>query len=225
MKEQGISNIQFGFWTTISNTIFWITRNNCWQSHVYIYFLVFLNRLLKMAFSNLSLENFKMFYATYVRPHLDYCLQAVCPYMVQDIQRLEKVQRRATKLVRELKSLPYQGRLLKLDLLSISDRLLWGHLIEVYKIVMGRVDIDPRQFFELQEGSSTRGHHLKLKKRRAANHCRNQVFANLVITPWNELPEHVVSAPSVNSFKRRLAHYWATNVSPIFLPCILQYPS
>ena len=174
MKEQGISNIQFGFWTTISNTIFWITRNNCWQSHVYIYFLVFLNRLLKMAFSNLSLENFKMFYATYVRPHLDYCLQAVCPYMVQDIQRLEKVQRRATKLVRELKSLPYQGRLLKLDLLSISDRLLWGHLIEVYKIVMGRVDIDPRQFFELQEGSSTRGHHLKLKKRRAANHCRNR---------------------------------------------------
>ena len=143
-----------------------------------------------------------MFYATYVQPHLDYCLQAVCPYMVQDIQRLEKVQRRATKLVRELKSLPYQGRLLKLDLLSISDRLLWGHLIEVYKIVMGRVDIDPRQFFELQEGSSTRGHHLKLKKRRAANHCRNQVFANRVITPWNELPEHVVLAPSVNSFKR-----------------------
>ena len=169
-------------------------------------------RLLKMAFSNLNLGNFKMLYTTYVRPHLDYCLQAVGPHMVQDIQRLEKVQRRATKLVRELRCLPYQERLKKLDLLSVKDRVLRGDLIEVYKIVTGKVDIDPKQFFELQEGSSTRGHHLKLKKRRAAHHYRNQFFANRVITPWNELPEHVVSAPSVNSFKRRLDQHWATKV-------------
>lgn len=48
-------------------------------------------RLLKMAFSSLSLGNFKMLSTTYVQPHLDYCLQAVSSYMVQDIQRLEKV--------------------------------------------------------------------------------------------------------------------------------------
>ena len=65
--------------------------------------------------------------------------------MVQDIQtlqRLEKVQRIATKLVGEIRCLPYQERFIKLDLLSVKDRVLLGDLIEVYKIVTGKVDID-----------------------------------------------------------------------------------
>ena len=167
-------------------------------------------RLLKMTFSNLTLGNFKVLYSTYVRPHLDYCLQAVGPHMVQDIQQLEKVQRRATKLVHEIKYLPYPEILLKLDLLSIKERALHGDFIEVYKIVTGKMDIDPGQFFEMQDNSIMRGHHSKLKNRRACHHYRNMFFASRVVTPWNNLPEHVVSAPSVNSFKRRLDQYWAT---------------
>ena len=72
---------------------------------------------------------------------------AVGSHMVQDIQQLEKVQRRATKLVREIKSLPYPERLLKLDLLSIKERALRGDFIEVYQIVTGKMDISPGQFF------------------------------------------------------------------------------
>ena len=98
--------------------------------------------------------------------------------MVQDIQQLEKVQRRATKLVHEIKYLPYPETLLKLDLLSIKERALRGDFIEVYKIVTGKMDIDPGQFFEMQDNSITRGHHLKLKKRRACHHYRNMFFAN-----------------------------------------------
>ena len=167
-------------------------------------------RLLKMAFYNLDLGNFKALYTTYVRPHLDYCLPAVGPYLVQDIQRLEKVQRRATKLVIEIRTLPYPERLKKLDIPSMEDRLNRGDLIEAFKIITGKVDIDPGQFFEYQDDARTRGHHLKLKKRRAIHHYRNMFFANRVVTPWNDLPENVVSAPTVNAFKKRLDQLWAT---------------
>lgn len=167
-------------------------------------------RLLKMAFYNLDSGNFKALYTTYVRPHLDYCLPAVGPYMVQDIQRLEKVQRRATKLVTEIRTLPYPERLKLLNIPSMEDRLKRGDLIEAFKILTGKVDIDAGQFFEYQEDARTRGHHLKLKKRRSSHHYRNMFFANRVVNPWNDLPANVISAPTVNAFKKRLDQFWAT---------------
>ena len=167
-------------------------------------------RLLKMAFNHLTVDNFKPLYSTYVRPHLDYCLQAVGPHMVQDMQLLERTQRRATKLVKGLRALPYPERLLRLQLLSMKDRKLRGDLIETYKIVTEKVDVVASQFFDMQDSSATRGHCLKLKRRTAIHHFRNMTFSNRVVGPWNNLPEHVVSAPLVNAFKKRLDQYWAT---------------
>ena len=80
-------------------------------------------KLVRIAFDRLTKNNFKMLYTTYVRPHLDYCIQAMGPYMVQDFRALERVQRRATKLVPEIRSLPYEERLKPLVSICIP---LWG---------------------------------------------------------------------------------------------------
>ena len=167
-------------------------------------------RLLKMTFSRLTTENFKALYTTYVRPHMDYCFPTVGPHMAQDILKLEKIQRRATKLVREIRNLSYEDRLRKLDLMSMKDRAARGDLIETYKILTNKLDIDPTKLFKLQDNTRTRGHHLKLEKKRAAHHFRAKFFSNRAVTPWNELPDHVVSAPSTNAFKNRLDRHWAT---------------
>ena len=53
---------------------------------------------------------------------------------------------------------------------------------------------------------------LPMKKRRSTHHFRNMSFANRVATTWNELPDHVVSAPSTSAFKKRLDRHWATLV-------------
>ena len=121
-------------------------------------------RLLRNAFDKLTLKNFKIVFTTYVRPHLDYCLQAVGPYMKQDFQALERVQRRATKLVKQLRHLPYEDRLCRLGIYKIEDRALRGDMIETFKILTGKLKVDPTHFFELSTGM-TRGHHLKLKEK------------------------------------------------------------
>ena len=95
---------------------------------------------------------------------------------------------------------------------TIKERALSGDLIEVYKILTGKVNINPGQLFVLQKDSRTRGHHLKLEKRIANHHYRNKFFTNRVISAWNELLEHVASAASVDSFNRRLDRYWATRI-------------
>ena len=167
-------------------------------------------RLLRTTFSRLTPSNFSVLYTTYVRPHLDYCLSAIGPFMVQDFKALEKVQRRATKLVHGLRLLPYDERLKILKVPSMESRVQRGDLIETFKILTGKVAVDADRFFEKNQDERTRGHQLKLKKRSSRSQLRAKFFANRVVTPWNNLPEEVVSATSTNSFKMRLDRHQAT---------------
>ena len=80
-------------------------------------------RLLRMAFGHLN--NLKTLYSVYVRPHLEQCIQATGLYVVQDWKALEKVQRRATKLVQGLRHTPYVEWLRVLDLTSVEERIRW----------------------------------------------------------------------------------------------------
>ena len=165
-------------------------------------------RLLKTSFNSVSTRNFKPLFNAYVRPHIEYCSQAVGPYLVKDLTTLEKVQRRATKLVRGLRNVPYQERLKHLELSTVKQRVSRGDMIETYKILTGKLRLDPDSFFERNTDVRTRGHSLKLVKNRAEHQARSQFFSQRTVSLWNGLPDEVVTAPSTNSFKNRLDQFW-----------------
>ena len=103
-------------------------------------------------------------YKAIVRPHLEYCSQAWRPYHKKDIDMLERIQRRATKMIPELRDLSYESRLLQCGLTTLETRKLRGDQIQVFKIVSGYEDVDRNMFFKLKEGSRTRGHKAALVK-------------------------------------------------------------
>ena len=148
-------------------------------------------------------------FTTYVRPHLDYFFQAVGPYMKQDFQALERVQRRATKPVKQLRHLSYEDRLSHLGICKTEDKAVRGDMIETFKILTGKLNVDPAHFFELSTGV-TRGHHLKFQKKRCTLKARAWTFSNRVVSERNKLPAEVVSASSTNAFKAKLDQHWAT---------------
>ena len=76
-------------------------------------------------------------YKTLVRPHLEYCVQFWSPYYGKDIIKLERVQKRFTRMLPGLDGLSYKERLDRLGLFSLQRRRLRGDLIEVYKTKRG----------------------------------------------------------------------------------------
>ena len=78
--------------------------------------------MIKRNFAFRSREVIIKLYKSLVRPHLDYAMQAWSPYMEKDKKIIEKVQARATKLIPNLKYLPYEDRLNRLNLTTLERR-------------------------------------------------------------------------------------------------------
>lgn len=161
--------------------------------------------LVKRHFKNMDQEDFLIMYKTYIRPRMEYCIQVWSPHLAKDIQLLERVQRKSTKLVRGFQKLSYQDRLKRLDLTTLEERRKRGDLIEVYKLLHRKENIGYEQFFKLAKAETSRydlrGHSMKLFHNRTRLDTRKFYFSQRVVSPWNNLPQHVVDAPSVNRFK------------------------
>ena len=133
--------------------------------------------MIKRTFCYLNREIVLQLYKSLVRPHLEYCIQAWRPHLHKDIDLMEKVQRRATKMIPSLRDKPYEVRLNRLNLTTLETRRLRGDLIEVFKIFKGFDDIDLGIFFDLSK-SRTRGHCLKLFKPGCRLDCRKFAFSH-----------------------------------------------
>ena len=82
-------------------------------------------------------------------------------------------------------------------------------MIEVYKILTESYCKSVNLELELHKKSVTRGHNLKLVNLRCRYDLRKYSFAVKVVNIWNSLPDSVISANNVNTFKNRLDKFWA----------------
>ena len=158
---------------------------------------------IKRQFRSRKKENIVTLYNALIRPHLEYCVQFWSPSQRKDIERLEAVQARATKLIPSIRHLGYERRLEHLNMYSLEKRRLRGQLIETFKILKGIDKIDYRQLFTLSQ-NQTRSNGWKLElKRFNTSQCGN-FFTFKIPSYWNRLPAEVVESTTVDQFKSRL---------------------
>ena len=130
------------------------------------------------------------------------------PHYRGDQQLVEKVQKRATKMIKNLQHLPYDVRLRYLNLPSLLHRRRRGDMIMTFKIMTGRVRLNKSELFNLRENNVTRGHRYKIFKQHATSFTKQSTFCNRIVNDWNSLPKYIVESSNVNAFKNALDKHW-----------------
>jgi hypothetical protein len=167
---------------------------------------------MRRTFKYLDTKSFLVIYKTLVRTHLDYASSVWAPYKMKYIEKIESVQKRVTKQFPGMKNLSYPERLKKLGLLTLTYRRIRGDMIEVYKIIKGCYDREASSFLKLMNETglrfSSRINSNKIVHQHVKSNKRKYAFTLRVSRIWNKLPDTVVNAPTLNTFKNRLDRYW-----------------
>ena len=130
---------------------------------------------------------FRILYTTLIRPHLDYASVVWNPYQLGHIRAIEKVQRRATRIIPEFRGYSYFDRLKALNLPSLVYRIRRMDMIMVYKIIYG-LDGSPFDMFFMYHDVPIRSNGYKLSKKFCHLNVRKYSFSQWVVNDWNSLP-------------------------------------
>jgi hypothetical protein len=139
-----------------------------------------------------------------IRPILEYACVVWNPYLINQISKIESVQRYVTKRINGYSFMSYTERLTALRLPTLSSRREYFDLLEIYKIIRG---LTFTSFPVTFTNHSSRGHSFRLRESKFKRNIRKSALFTRAVRQWNLLPSHIVGSITLSSFKLKLQQH------------------
>ena len=158
------------------------------------------------AFSYRDKKTWIKIYTVYVRPVLEYSVQAWSPWLQADIDALEDIQKRVIRMTSGLKSDNYEDKLKEVGLSTLKQRRMRGDMIQTWKILHGHDNVDEKTWFVRAAETAARttrqsDSRFNIVGSRANTDLRKNTFSIRVVNKWNSLPEELKSVSTLVAFK------------------------
>ena len=141
-------------------------------------------------------------YKALVRPNLEFGMCVASPLNKGDQQKLESVQRWATKAIDRCKYLNYSSCLKRLKLPTLVYRCKRGDIIMMHKLLNSKSLLNKP--FQIDQLARTKGHSWKLYQKRTATRLHNSFFTNRIVSLWNLLTKEAVTTPREAATTKKL---------------------
>ena len=167
---------------------------------------------IRNSFMYFDAELVRLLYVSLIRPHLEYAVPVWNPYLKGDIDNIENVQHRATRLVPGIKRKGYKYRVKTLRITTLETRRKRGDLIQFYKIINKIDHVNLENGLQEKNRGIESGPAGNLRRQGVCFHrelgkiksIRDNFFTNRVIPLWNDLPVEIKEARTLDSFKAGL---------------------
>jgi ribonuclease P/MRP protein subunit RPP40 len=148
---------------------------------------------------------FVKLYQQNVQPHLEFCTQAWSPWTAADKEFLERVQKRAVRMVSGLRAVEYEQRLEELGLSTLEERRHQADMQMVHKIMHKESGLDPQTWSESAGSTAhatwSRSDPFNIKVRAGRLEVRRQFFSEEVISDWNKISVAIQGRRGAAGFK------------------------
>ena len=167
------------------------------------------------SFVSKSPKLYGLLFNTYVRPILEYCCEVWNDQSIRNRDKLERTQRKYTRMCLKKCGLPYMEyseRLRLFELENLQERRRKADLIFAHKIINGAVRIDASAYFNFaNSGVNLRGNGQRINLHKYRSSQFQRAHCNRIVSSWNSLPPNIVKITSSLSFKRAIANWFSHN--------------
>lgn len=133
--------------------------------------------------------------------NLEYFVQFWSQQFKKGVNRLETIQRRATKIIKGLENLPYEERLKEVGLFFLEERRLRGEPHYSIPVLKGWLQRERRLPLLREVHGEDKGQWVHLVLGEVSSCCMKNLFTVRIISNWNNLSRDVVKSPSLEFFK------------------------
>ena len=169
----------------------------------------------------LTFRDSQIFPRIYRTSIVEFSVEAWCPSKVEDIYTLEKMQRRALRMITDQGDANYVSKLKKIGMTSLQDRRKRGDMIQVFKIMNDLSGLDKNNIFNFvrdRHSVDTRNHSANLLvPEKCRLNVRKNFFSCRIVNQWNSLPDVVRNSSNVNTFKNNYDEFMFTDDMPLLV--------